>query len=704
MTGQLPQYPPRMIVGDEIVPVMERIITRVMTTIDDIVNKTDPSTATFDAVVTPYATANNFIQDEIGVIFMLQYAAPDKSTQEEVAKAIRLWSDAHSSLLARKDYFVLLRAIQFKHEHLEPESRLLLDEMLLDCEECGLGQMSDGEMSQYLQTGAEINELVIKFQHNMAYDNNGLWFKEADLEGVPAEMIAKWETEQNDSGSQRTFVPFANGGTLALVTHAKAAEVRRAIFLGDHNNLSENDLLLKKIVLRRQKQANRLGHKSHAAMRAQRRLLKSSEAIRDFLENLRPDLINLGKAEIETLSRCAEQDDLEATKDKNGVLPAWDQAYYGKLLEKQLDIDHVRISEYFPLDHTAEAMLAVFESLLGLYFEEITQVELGAEYFWHNSVRAFAVWEEDHTAFIGYLFFDLLWRENKYRGNQNVTHQCGYERSDGSRRCPSTILMCSFPTASAGRPVLLKHREVVTLFHELGHGIHNLVSKTKYVRFHGTNLPPDFGEMPSIFLENYCWMEEVLRRLSRHYTNLEPSYLEDWRDRNPDTPVPPREIPSELVQPLIRNRYMNRASYHLKQLAISLFDLEIHGVGTSVEAEALNLRDLFYSLREDCEGVSFGDLRHTGSWHGTIPHLTGGYDVGYYSYLVCTAFAQDIFQTAFAKDPWNRNMWERFRFEVLQPGGGHPDMMKMLEGFLGRPLDSSIFIKTMKSSINAGQD
>ncbi|KAF5013277.1 hypothetical protein FDECE_706 [Fusarium decemcellulare] len=686
MTSQPPQYPPRMIAGDEIVPVMERTIARVTATIDHIVNKTDPSTATFDAVVTPYATVNNFIQDGIGVIFMLQYAAPDKATQREVYKAIRLWSDAQSFWLARKDYFVLLRAVQSKDEHLDSESRLLLNEMLLDCEECGLGEMSDDEMSQYLQAGAEINELVIKFQHNMAYDNNGLWFKEADLEGVPAEMAAKWETEQNDSGSQRKFVPFANGGTLALATHARTAEVRRAIFLGDHNNLPENDLILKEIVVRRQAQANRLGHKSHAALRAQKRLMKSAEAIRDFLENLKPDLINLGKAEIEALSHCAEQDDLRATKDTNGVFPAWDQAYYSKLLEKQLDIDHARISEYFPLDHTAEVMLGVFESLLGLHFEEVTQAELGVDYFWHNSVRAFTVWEEDHKVFVGYLFFDLLWRENKYRGNQNVTHQCGYERPDGSRRCPSTILMCSFPTASAGRPVLLKHREVVTLFH---------VSKTKYARFHGTNLPPDFGEMPSIFLENYCWMEEVLQRLSCHYTSLDPKHLRDWRTRNPDTPVPPREIPSQLAQPLIRNRYVNRASYHLKQLAISLFDLEIHSVESSVEAEALNLRALFYSLREDCEGVSFGDLRHTGSWHGTIPHLTGGYDVGYYSYLVCTAFAQDIFKTAFAKEPWNRNMWERFRFEVLQPGGGHPDMIKILEDFLGRPLDSSVFIETL---------
>ncbi|KAI7770076.1 hypothetical protein LZL87_013491 [Fusarium oxysporum] len=665
MGRQPPQYPPRMISAVKIVQAMKRIIVRITVTIDGIVDKTNPSTATFDRVVTPYAAVNNSIQDEIGVIFMLQYALLDKVTQEE---------------------------------SLDPESKLLLNEMLLDFEECGLGEMGDDEMHKYLHNSAEIDDLVVKFQRNIAYDDNGLWLQESDLNGVPDETAMKWKTKMNNSGSPRKFVSFANGGTSTLLSHARATEVRRAIFEGDHNNLPENDSLLKEIIVKRYEQAVRLGYQSHAAFRARRRLLKSPGAIRNFLENLKPDLISLGKADVDTLRSLERKDNLKASRDKNDMLPAWDQPYYSRLLEEQLHIDHMRISEYFPLDHTAEAMLGVISSLLGLHFNPIKQAELGSEYFWHESVRAFAVWESGYTAFVGYLFFDLLWRENKYRGNQNVTHLCGYEESNGSRCCPSTILMCSFPTASAGRPVLLKHREVVTLFHELGHGIHNLVSKTKYARFHGTNLPPDFGEMPSILLENYCWMPDVLERLSCHYTNLKSKYLSDWRACHPHTPIPPREIPRELVDPLIRNRYINRASYHLKQLSISLFDLEIHSVESSAEAKDLNLRNLFYSLREDCEGVSFGNLRRTGSWYGIIPHLTGGYDVGYYSYLVCTAFAQDIFEMAFSKNPWDRRIWDAFRFDILQHGGEHPDMMMMLRDFLGRPLTPQVMVKALKSA------
>ncbi|CZR49474.1 uncharacterized protein FPRO_15834 [Fusarium proliferatum ET1] len=699
MNRQLPQYPPRMIAATEIVSVMERAIAKVTTTIDDIVNGTDPSNATFERVITPYVAVHNSFQAEIGVVFMLQYAAPEKVTQDEVSKAVRLWSDALSSWMSRKDYFALLQSVESRDQSIDQESKLLLNEMLLDFEEYGLGQLNDDEMHQFLHKSAEIDDLIMRFQRNMAHNNNGLWLQETDLRGVPEETVNKWESETNDSGSSRKFVPFANGGTSTLVTYASTPQVRRAMFEGDHKKAPENESLLKDIIVKRHEQAVQLGHKSHAALRAQRRLLKSPAAIRDFLENLKPDLMTLGKAEIDKLSHLEEEDDLKESKNENNILAAWDHAYYSKVLEERLQIDHMRISEYFPLEHAAEAMLGVMSSLLGLQFNETKKAELGAEYFWHESVRAFAVWEENYTNFVGYLFFDLLWRENKYRGNQNVTHLCGYEDLDGSRRCPSTILMCSFPTASAGRPVLLKHREVVTMFHELGHGIHNLVSKTKYARFHGTNLPPDFGEIPSTLLENYCWMADVLKRLSCHYTNLKPEYLSDWQSRNPHTPIPSREIPGELIDPLISNRYMNRASYHLKQLSISLFDLEIHSVESLAEAEGLDLRDLFYTLREDCESLSFGDLRTRGSWYGTIPHLTGGYDVGYYSYLVCTAFAQDIFQTSFSKTPWDRKMWEKFRFDILQPGGGHPDMMGVLSDFLGRQPTPKVMVKTLECAI-----
>ena len=101
---------------------------------------------------------------------------------------------------------------------------------------------------------------------------------------------------------------------------------------------------------------------------------------------------------------------------------------------------------------------------------------------------------------------------------------------------------------------------------ELGHGIHNLVSKTRYARFHGTRLPPDFGEMPSVMLENWCWMPDTLEDLSCHYSTLKPEYLEQWRQEHPGLPDPPKTIPRDLVHRLTSRRYANEALYHLFQL------------------------------------------------------------------------------------------------------------------------------------------
>jgi metallopeptidase MepB len=148
--------------------------------------------------------------------------------------------------------------------------------------------------------------------------------------------------------------------------------------------------------------------------------------------------------------------------------------------------------------------------------------------------------------------------------------------------------MCSFPTPTPETCVLLKHHQIVTLFHgkqahefllvrtqsnnnfliEMGHGIHDLLARTKYVRFHGYNTTLDFREMPSSMLENWCWMKKVLKDLSCHYTMLNDKYLIDWRKQHPGEPDPPKEIPDHLVDNLIKHRYFNRGLYHLRQLYV----------------------------------------------------------------------------------------------------------------------------------------
>ncbi|KAE9372644.1 metallopeptidase MepB [Stipitochalara longipes BDJ] len=684
-----PQPLPRVLAAEEIVPSMQRIISRYNTVIEEIIRTVTPLTATFDTVMRPYAEVDNDVQAELGMIYMLQYAAPDMATQDAVTKAQTMLAQAGKLWYSSDKFFLLLQSARDKLEKLDPESSLYLDEMLLDYKSCGHGLLNEAQREQYLKEQAEIAQLRQKFERNLAQENDGVWFSELDLDGVPADKLARWKDGSEPTNLGKKFVPFSNGGMTDIMTYARSSETRKKMFLGNNSKLPSNGSIFEDIVMRRYLSATFLGYPNYSTLRAERRMAKTTKWIEEFLSRLQSNLVPRGRKELEVLRQRREQDLRENGSPSNqdvNRFPPWDYFYYQNLLEQEFQVNNSEISEFFPLEQTAIAMLDLFSTLLGLRFQPIPDEAIGSSLVWHETVRVFSVWDENEHSleFLGYLYFDLLWRENKYQGNHNVNIECGYLKQNGSRHYPSTILMCAFPKPTPTSCALLKHREVVTLFHEMGHGIHNLLSKTRYAQFHGTRLPHDFGEMPSLMLENWCWMEDVLRQLSCHYTTLNREYLKEWRSQRPGVPDPPKKIPHELVNRLTKHRYFNRGLYYLYQLSTSIFDMKVHSLTTEQDAAKLNSQKLWYAIREEIEGMDFSDCED-GFQFVSFTHLVAGYDAGYYAYLCCTALAQDLFQSIFAKDPWDRDSWNRYRHEILEHGGSHEDNLKMLEAFLGRP-------------------
>ena len=175
------------------------------------------------------------------------------------------------------------------------------------------------------------------------------------------------------------------------------------------------------------------------------------------------------------------------------------------MLEKEFQLNDQKVAEYFPLDHTISSMLRIFETLFGLEFVEVTDASKNV---WHPDTKQFRVYNEKPAAggaeqtFVGWLYLDLHPRDGKYGHAANFNLQPGFTGRDGRRRHPATALVCNFSKPTPTKPSLLKHDEVVTLFHELGHGIHDLAAATHYSRFHGTNVVRDFVEAPSQMLES----------------------------------------------------------------------------------------------------------------------------------------------------------------------------------------------------------
>ncbi|KAM3526261.1 hypothetical protein MY4038_006913 [Beauveria bassiana] len=562
--------------------------------------------------------------------------------------------------------YTLLGAARDNEKDLDIASKLLLDKTLLEYKLSGCGTISKEDKEAFAKDTMDLENLLAEARSNIAQESGGIWLADEDLQDLPADELDRIKKHKQPMATPpqegMTFVPFSNGGTVAVLTFACNSDVRKKMYLADQKKLLMSIPLLRDIVKRRQNLAQRLGYNTHAERRMEMRLLKGPDQVKELLDSLSSGLVSRGRREMDMLQKMRLKDLQKLGHGGDSTLqssfPPWDLKYYQRLVSSSRKVDESAVSEYFPLEYVIPQMLQIFEAALDT--------------------------RQDEPAFMGYLYFDLLWRENKFRGAHNVTMEFGFEKSNGGRKYPSTIVMSAFPTVGDEDCVLLKHHQLITIFHELGHAIHNLVSRTTYLKFHGTSLPPDFVEIPSLMLENWCWIAQVLVSMSMHYSHLRPEYREKWQREHPGEEQPPKQLPDEIAHALVKS--------------ISLFDLAIHSAGSAEEAESMDVQKLWYDIRETIEGFEFAEVRETGSDLVAFAHLLGGYDMAYYSYLCCSSFAQDLFQSLFAVHPTNTNAWERYRQKVLQPGAEHPDLLKLLEKVLGHAPNATALINVLENA------
>lgn len=300
---------------------------------------------------------------------------------------------------------------------------------------------------------------------------------------------------------------------------------------------------------------------------------------------------------------------------------------------------------------------------------------------WHTDVQKFAVWENnatDESDFVGYCYLDLFPRASKY-GHAAVWGLIpGYEirSSDGkiTRNYPVTAMVANLAKPTPDRPALMRHDDVVTFFHEMGHVFHGLLSRTKFARFHGTSVARDFVEAPSQMLENWCWEPEVLQKMSSHYVTKEP-------------------LPADIIDKIIKSRYVNIGLFYLRQLFFAKFDIKVH-----TDKKPTDYTKLWNDIRTSVSLVEGGD--HPGPGQASFAHIVGSYDAGYYGYTYSLVFAADMYRTVFKKNPLDPKLGQLYRDKILLPGGSR-DENESLEDFLGRPPDTNAFIDEVLSAENA---
>jgi len=563
--------------------------------VNDKVGALPESERTFESVILPLAHDEAAFSTYENIVTFPSYISPIKEVRDAGSAAEEKISEFTIEILMREDVYKAIKAVSEKMEKeqgkYDAEDKRLVKRLLRDYERNGLGLPED-KRSQVKELKNQISKMCIQFTKNIAEDKTVLQFTREELAGVPQDVIDGFKTSEEDPNKKIVSLKYPE--VMPVMKYCKVEETRRQLERARSSQCQDiNVPIFEQIVKLRQKTAELMGYKTHGDYVLEVNMAKREEVI-FFLNNLKSKLLEGGKQEMEVL------------KDLKGAeVFSWDYLYLlTKLKEEKYSVDDNLIKEYFPLEKALNGILGIAQDTFSLRFEEVKEPANGV---WFEGVQLFAVFDKESDKFLGQFYLDLYPRDGKYTHFAAFPLSPHYFDSEGKEHFPVSAMVCNFTKPSQETGVsLLKHDEVVTLAHEFGHLMHGFLSKTKYARFSGTRVERDFVEMPSQFMENYCWEVESLKRLSSHHKTGEP-------------------LPDELIKKMIDAKNVGVALFNLRQLFFGIFDATCHSFSSAQELEGFNSGELWRSLRRE---VTLLESPEGTNGVASFGHIVGGYDFG----------------------------------------------------------------------------
>ena len=494
----------------------------------------------------------------------------------------------------------------------------------------------------------KLSELSNRFAQNLL-DATNSWEmvveSEEDVEGIPEEELAKARFEEDGRVKYRFTLQMPS--YIAYMTYGPNRELREKIYRAYTTRAPENAEVIDEILRLREKKARLLGFDSYASYALQTRDARSEDEVMSFLENLLKLSIAAGRAEIEELGRFAlREDGLEE-------LESFDIAYYSQKLKRELfDYDENMSRPYFEKSRVVKGVLGIVEELFGYTFRK-NDMRL-----WHESVECYDIYRDGELS--ARIYFDLEARREKRGGAWMHDWETRFLDSRGELHLPSAFVVANFSPAQGGEPSLLRHDDVVTLFHEMGHAIHHLFSAMDERSISGINgVAWDVVEFPSQFLENFAYEAPILERFAYHYRSGE-------------------KIPTEILGAIKRSKNFQAAMAMLRQLEFAIFDFRLH----MKLYQGAEVRELLESVRERTALVK--TPAYNRFEHGFSHIFAGGYAAGYYSYKWAEVLSADAFFACVAEDgSFDREKADGYAKNILSQGGAE-DMSTLYRRWLGR--------------------
>ncbi|TKS84852.1 Thimet oligopeptidase [Collichthys lucidus] len=586
-----------------------------------------------------------------------QYVCPSKELRAASTEADKKLSEFDVEISMREDVFERITALQRKIQgDLSPEEQRFLDRLVTLGKRKGL-HLSKDIQEEIKRTSKLISELSIEFNKNLNEDDTFLVFSEHELGGLADSYLNA--LEKTAEGRYKVTLEYPH--YYPLMKRCHNPETRRKMESAFHSRCKEvNTAILEELIQLRAKVADLLGYSNHADYVLEVNMAKNSSNVSDFLDTFYETLKPIGIKERKYILALKKRECLMMGYQFDGQINAWDMPYYMNQVEQcKFAVNKDKLIEYFPLDVVTEGLFGIYQELLGLTFTEVERAHV-----WHEHVKLYSAQDAETGEEIGQFYVDLHPREGKYGHAACFGLQPGCRGPDGKRRLPVAAMVANFTKPRKGCQSLLQHHEVETYFHEFGHVMHELCSKTTFSEFSGTQVETDFVEVPSQMLENWVWEKEPLRKMSRHYKDGTP-------------------IPDNLLDKLIASRVANTGLMNLRQVVLSKVDQSLH---TSPRADTTEV------FAKHCQDILGVPATPGTNMTASFSHLTGGYDGQYYSYLWSEVYSMDIFFSRFKKEGiMNPKIGKEYRRAILETGGS-VDGTDMLKTFLGRgPCQDAFF-------------
>lgn len=634
---------------EHFVPAIEELIKISEKEIEDLIN--EPESPTFENTIEALAYSGQRLDIVSGIFFNLNSAETNDKIQQIAQEISPLLTEFSAKISQNSPLFQRIKTVfdEKKRYQLNKEQEMLLTETYKGFVRSG-ALLNETEKEKFKQISIELSKKSLQFGQNVLAETNQ-YFKHVtdpkDLAGIPEAIIAQYRDEAKSRNLEGFVITLQYPSFLPAMTYAENRELRKELALangkkGFRKNEFDNQNLIKEIISLKQEKAQLLGYKNFADFVLEERMAKSPQQVSEFLNEL------LIKAKPYALKEIAELQILAAA-DGIAALESFDHSYYAEKLRKQkFDIDDEELKPFFPLEKVQQAVFGLAKKLFNLDFSETCDIQK-----YHEEVQTYEIFE--NGKFKALLYADYFPRSGKRAGAWMTSFKNQYRKNNEDHR-PHISVVCNFSRPVSDQPSLLTFQEVTTLFHEFGHALHGVLADTVYPNLSGTSVKWDFVELPSQFLENYCYEPEFLKTFAHHYKTGE--ILSD-----------------EKIEKISDSKNFMEGYQTLRQIGFGILDMAYHSDATKIddiktfEVEETKATNLYPSNPETVMSTSFSHI------------FQGGYSAGYYSYKWAEVLDADAFY--YFKENGIFNPEIAAKYKKLLSAGGTVDPMELYKNFRG---------------------